>query len=138
VAQSVKDQCLSEYYNSTAGKVIDFGSVLGLVPGWSPNASQNFKEISTLGTLKYGVLTGGAAAANKWDVTTIQSLNTATTIGSSVGSGLSAAKNFIGKLAAVGSFYATGLDVLIHASCANLGYQAAGIQTPIYSIPQTF
>ena len=87
VAKSAKDECSAGYYNSTAGKLIDFGTVLGLVPAWSPNASQNFTEIATLGRPKYGGLSATATAANKWNVVTIQSLNTTTTIGSSAAGG---------------------------------------------------
>jgi len=131
VAKSVKDQCLAGYYNSTAGKVIDFGSVLGLVPGWSPNASQNFTEIATLGTLKYGALATTAAAANKWDVVTIQSLDTTTSIASAAGAGLSTGLHFAGKLTSIATFFATGLDILAHAGCSTVGMQQAGTMTPV-------
>jgi len=131
VAKSVKDQCLAGYYNSTAGKVIDFGSVLGLVPGWSPNASQNFTEIATLGTLKYGALATTAAAANKWDVVTIQTLDTTTSIASAAGAGLSTGLHFAGKLTSIATFFATGLDILAHAGCSTVGMQQAGTMTPV-------
>lgn len=92
---------MAEYYNSKTGKLLDFGSILGLVPGWSPNASKNFKEIGTLGILKYGVLASTAAAANKWDVVTIQTIDTTTTISSSAGAGLSLGLKWLGKAASL-------------------------------------
>ncbi len=111
---------MAEYYNSTAGRGIDFGSVLGLVPGWSPNASQNFKEIATLGTLKYGGLATTAAAANKWDVVTIQTVNTTTKIGSSAGAGLSLGLKWLGKAAGWATAFATAEDVAVHMACSGV------------------
>jgi hypothetical protein len=121
--RNIKDQCLAGWYNSNAGRGIDFVSLLGLVPGWSPNATENFREIATLGAVKYGGLLGMAKAANKWDVVTIQTINSTTTIGSSAGAGLSVGLKWFGKLAGLGTFYATGLDVLAHAGCATVARQ---------------
>ena len=121
---------MAQYYNSTAGRLIDFGSVLGLVPGWSPNASQNFKDISSLVALKYAGLTTMAAGLSKWDVVTIQTINTTTAIGSSAGGGLWVGLKALGKAAAVGTFYATGLDILAHAGCDAVARQQSGQMTP--------
>src|SRR6266704_1349937 len=101
--KSVKDQCLAEYYDSKLGKTLDFGSLLGLVPGWSPNASQNLKTIAELGALK--------------------------------GGGLTVALKALGRVAAVASFYGTGLDILAHAGCDAVARQQTGQMTPT---PVTF
>jgi hypothetical protein len=109
--QQTHQQCLNSYYNSTAGKVVDFGSFLGFVPGWSPNAWSNIKEISTLGAAKYGGLTGAAKLANTYDVQQIGTLNSVVNIGSSVGAGLDALIHGITKAASVLSAGATITDL---------------------------
>jgi len=109
---------LDQYYNSSTGKVVDFGSIGGLVPGWSPNASKNFKELATLGALKYGGLKGVEKAATKLDVTTITTLNTTTKIASPAGAGLNVGLHFLGKVTGFLSLAATSFDVVTHFGCS--------------------
>ena len=75
-AAGTQQTCLSSYYNSKFGRVVDFGSFLGIVPGWSPNARSNFKEIATLGTAKYAGVKSGVGLARNFDSHEIGTLNT--------------------------------------------------------------
>jgi RHS repeat-associated protein len=131
VANNAKNQCLEEYYNSTLGRAIDFGSLLGMVPGWSPDATENLQALAVLGGVKYGGLTAEAAALNRLDVLTIRTLNTTTTIGSSAGAGLSVGLKLLGKAGTAAMGFATGLDVLVHSACDTVACQEAGTVTPI-------
>lgn len=36
--------CLSSYYNSKGGKILEFGSLLSMVPGWDPEPGKNILE----------------------------------------------------------------------------------------------
>jgi hypothetical protein len=38
------DKCLSSYYNSKGGKVLEFGSLFSMIPGWDPNPGKNILE----------------------------------------------------------------------------------------------
>ncbi len=70
-----------------------------------------------------------AAALNKWDVVTIQTINTTTTIGSSAGAGLWVGLKALGKGAVVATVAATGLDILAHAGCDAVARQQSGQMT---------
>lgn len=41
---SKQQSCVSSFYDSKSGKVIEFGSVLSMVPGWGPNPGRNAAE----------------------------------------------------------------------------------------------
>jgi RHS repeat-associated protein len=115
---SLKDECLNRFYNSGMGKLVDFGSVGGLIPGWSPNASKNLKEIATLGTLKYGGLKGVEKFATANDIVVIRTLNTVRLIPSSAGAGLNVGLHFLGKATGFLSLAATAFDLVTHFGCA--------------------
>lgn len=115
---SLTDKCLNAFYTSGIGKAVDFGSIGGMVPGWSPNATQNLKELATLGALKYGGLKGVEKGAGSLDVLTLQTLNTTTTIGSPAAAGLKVGLKGAGKLTGFLSLAATAFDLVTHFGCA--------------------
>jgi RHS repeat-associated protein len=111
-------KCLREFYSSPLGRGIDFLSPLGLVPGWSPNTSENLKEILTLSLGKYVGLRGLAGVANKVDTVEILTLSGSTLIPSSAGAGLTAGLKFIARIVPVAILGAGLIDLAVHRACS--------------------
>jgi hypothetical protein len=104
--------------------------MLGLVPGWSPNASSNIKEIATLGAAKYVGLAGTAKLANAYDVQQIGTLNSVVGLGSGSGAVIDTFLRGVTKAASALSFAATVTDIYAHYACfaaANPGAAAASM-----------
>jgi len=123
--------CLSDYYGSKFGKAVDFFSTLGLVPGWSPNATENLKEIGTLTLGKYVGLKGLQTAANKLDTQEIISIfGNTTKIPSSAAAGLDVGLHALGKAGMAATAFATTIDVMAHYTCAMTAYPTASVPSP--------
>jgi len=115
--KQTQQQCLAAYYNTTASEVVDFGSLLGLVPGWSPNAKTNIKEIATLGAAKAVGLKGSAKLASTYDVQQIRTLNSLVKIPSEAGGGLDTIFHFLSKAVLVVTTAAIVIDISAHYAC---------------------
>jgi len=123
--------CLNDYYGSEGGKVADFFSALGLVPGWSPNATENFKEIGTLTLGKYAGLKGLQTAANRFDTQEIISIfGNTVKIPSSAAAGLDVGLHALGKSATVITAVATTTDIMAHYACAMTAYPTPSVPSP--------
>jgi len=123
--------CLNDYYGSKFRKTIDFFSTLGLVPGWSPNATENLKEIGTLTLGKYVGLKGLQTAANKLDTQEIVSLfGNTVKIPSSAAAGLDVGLHALGKAGMAATAVATTIDVIAHATCAMTAYPTPSVPSP--------
>jgi len=104
---------------------------LGLVPGWSPNATENLKEIGTLTLGKYVGLKGLQTAANKLDTQEIISIfGNTVKIPSSAAAGLDVGLHALGKAGMAATAVATTIDVMAHATCAMTAYPTPSVPSP--------
>lgn len=110
------------------GKVVQFGSIPSLFPGWNPNWKTNLSETGLAivgkggGTFASGIHTGTEQ---------LTTLSGTTTVASSLELGAHAVLGVVGQLASVGTGLATGVDVLAHAGCSAAARQDAGQMTPL-------
>ncbi|MGA9669718.1 MAG: hypothetical protein WBQ94_10935 [Terracidiphilus sp.] len=130
-------ECLQEFYNSGFGKAVNFMSLGSLVPGWGPDPMGSLKEWGLAIIGKGGGGTATVALLNKYDTRTITTLMSSTTIGSSVGSGLGNLLHFSADVGSGAMVAATGIDLLVHAGCANSALNATG-QANIPMAPTVF
>jgi RHS repeat-associated protein len=109
-----QQQCVSDFYNSTLGKAVQFGSPLALLPGWNPQAGQNLQEWGIAIFGKLGGLFGSGAISGTTQLTT---LNGTTTVGSTLELGTEAALEALEKAATPAMVVATTGDIAAHMGC---------------------
>jgi RHS repeat-associated protein len=135
--QKMTQQCLQEFYNSGAGKAVNFMSLGSLVPGWGPDPMASLEEWGLAIIGKGGGGTAAVALLNRYNTQTITTLAGSTTIGSSVGNGLAKLLHFSADVGSGAMVAATGIDLLVHAGCANSALNASG-QANIPMAPTVF
>ena len=136
-ASQITKQCVNEFYNSSFGKAVNFFSLGALVPGWGPNPLESLQQ---WGEAIIGKGGGGTAL-----VYALNNEGTITTLSGTVSAGSNAIggkilANTLHFLADAGTGAmgaATGIDVLIHAGCANSALNATG-QANIPMAPTMF
>jgi len=109
-----QQQCVSNFYNSSLGKAVQFGSPLSLLPGWNPQWAQNLGEWGTAILGKLGGLFGSGAVPGTTQLTT---LNGTTTVGSTLELGTEAVLEAAETAAIPLSAAATVIDVGAHQDC---------------------
>jgi RHS repeat-associated protein len=132
--QQIQQACINQFYQSTAGRVVGAESVPSLIPSWNPNAGENGK-IWLEAVVGKGGGTFGAGIYN--DAKEIQTLNGITHVSSTVEELTHGLLGVVGKAASIATFYGTGVDVLVHAGCANSALNATG-QANIPMAPTMF
>ncbi len=112
--QQKTQQCLNNFYNSTAGKAVQFGSPLALLPGWNPQWGNNLQEWGIAIVGKLGGLFGSGAMSGTTQLTT---LSGTTTVGSTLELGTGAVLGAVEKMAPPAMALATVVDVGAHLNC---------------------
>jgi hypothetical protein len=133
--------CLNSFYESNFGKVVEFGSVLSMIPGWSPNPGKNAAENVFLSGGKLVALKGIQKVTTNASVPSIVT-GTFALIASPLEKLLSAAAGKIlegvetGGPLAVGA--ATLTDVMAHSTCATSAYPTPSVASPFCSGARMF
>jgi len=112
--QQQQQHCISNFYNSTVGKAVQFGSPLALLPGWNPQWGQNLGEWGIAIFGKLGGLFGSGAISGTTQLTT---LSGTTTVGSTLELGTEAVLGAVEKVAPPAMALATVVDVGAHMYC---------------------
>ncbi len=127
--KAVTQQCLSQYNNSTAGKVVQFFSLYNL----ATNFKHAWAEWTVLPALKFLSLKGLDMASQSVGNTQFLSVTsgTSTVIQSPTSAFIQGGEKAAGDLAVPALISATALDAAANAGCGTLGRQAAGQMTPL-------
>ena len=112
--QVTQQQCISNFYNSTLGHAVQFGSPLSLLPGWNPQWSHNLIEWGAAVSSKFGGLIGSGGMSGTTELTT---LGGTITVGSSFELAVSAFLGAIEMLAPPAMGAATLADLFAHEAC---------------------
>lgn len=107
--------CVSGFYNSTAGKVVKFGSPLALLPGWNPQWGANMKEWAAA---IIGKGTAVALTQAKSGTTELTTLSGTINVGSKLELGAEAFLQGAGKAATAGMGVTAAADIIAHGTCA--------------------
>jgi hypothetical protein len=101
-------------------------SLGALAPGWGPDPKQSAEQWAEAIALKAGAGTAVVYALNK--EATITTLSGTVSAGSNAIGGklLGGLLRLLAKAGTVATGYATGIDALVHASCANSALNATG------------
>jgi hypothetical protein len=126
--QQQTQQCIRQFYNSPAGKAVQFGSPLSLLPGWNSTWASNLGEWAVAIVGKGGGTFGAGIYTGTEQVVTI---NGTTSVASTLETKTHAFLGGLGKLATAGTIAATGIDAIAHAGCATGARQNAGQMTPL-------
>jgi len=110
-------QCVNNFYNSTLGKAVQFGSPLALLPGWNPQWGSNLQEWGTAILGKFGGLFGSGAMSGTTQLTT---LSGTTTVGSTLELGFGTVLGAVEKAAPPAMLAATITDIGAHMQCDTL------------------
>jgi hypothetical protein len=124
--------CLSSYYNSKGGKILEFGSLLSMVPGWDPQPGKNVLEnIFLMGGKLIGLK--GLQAVGQAGIQSAVS-GTATSIASPlenlVSSGAGKALGAVGAAGPIAVGAATLGDIFAHGACTASAYPTPSIPSP--------
>jgi hypothetical protein len=114
---TAEQQCIGNFYNSTLGKAVQFGSPLSLLPGWNPQFGQNLQEWGIAIFGKLGGLFGSGAMSGTTQLTT---LSGTTTVGSTLELGTEAVLGALETAATPAMLAATVIDVGGHANCSTM------------------
>jgi len=127
--KAVTQQCLSQYNNSTAGKVVQFFSLYNL----ATNFEHAWAEWTVLPAFKFLSLKGLDMASQAVGNTHFLSVTggASTNILSPTAGLIQGGEKLAGAVAGPGIAAATGLDVIANAGCGTIGRQAAGQMTPL-------
>jgi hypothetical protein len=127
--KAVTQQCLSQYNNSSAGKVVQFFSLYHL----ATNFNSAWAEWTVLPALKFLSLKGLDMASQAVGNTQFLSVTggASTNILSPTAGLIQGGEKLAGAVAGPGIAAATGLDVIANAGCGTIGRQAAGQMTPL-------
>ncbi len=118
------DKCLSSYYNSKGGKVLEFGSLFSMIPGWDPNPGKNILEnVFLMGGKLLGLK--GLQGLGQGGVPIIAS-PLENLISAGAGKALGAAE-VVGPYAVGG---ATLGDIFGHGACTASAYPTPSIPSP--------
>ena len=126
-----QQQCVSNFYNSKAGKAVQFGSPLALLPGWNPGWGNNLKEWGIAIFGKLGGLFGSGAMSGTTQLTT---LSGTTTVGSTLELGTGAVLGAVEKVATPAMAGATVVDIMAHGTCA-MEADPAAATAALQSVP---
>jgi hypothetical protein len=118
---SKQQACVNSFYDSRLGKVIEFGSVLSMLPGWGPNPGKSAAENIVLTGGKLIALKGLSKVAGNQVIPSV-----VTGVGVSVASPLerlvsAAAGKILGFAEGAGPIGvggATVADIMAHGTCA--------------------
>jgi hypothetical protein len=105
-------QCVSNFYNSGAGKAVKFFSPLSLLPAWNPDWSSNVTDWLTAIIGKGG---GTAAVVTTGDE--IITLNGTVEISSGIEKGAGAVEGVAGRALPWVAGAATLADIFAHSAC---------------------
>ena len=106
---------MNNFYNSTLGKAVKFGSPLALLPGWNPEYGQNMQEWAIAVFGKGGGLFGSGVTSGTTELTTLKGT---TTVGSWLELKAGAVLGGIEALAPPAMLAATTTDIVAHAQCS--------------------
>ncbi|MBS1852705.1 MAG: hypothetical protein JST79_17510 [Acidobacteria bacterium] len=106
---------MSNFYNSSAGTAVKFGSPVALLPGWNPEFGSNWKEWGTAIFGKLGGLFGSGAMSGTTELTTLKGT---VTVGSKLELGTEVSLGAVEKTAIPAMAYATAGDIIAHGTCA--------------------
>jgi hypothetical protein len=129
IAKTVTQNCLADYNNSAAGKVIQFFSLYNL----ATNIKEAWADWTVLPAAKFLTLKGIDKAAQAVGNTEFLSVTggASTTVMSPTAAAIHGGEKIAGRLAVPAIVGATGLDILMNAGCGTIGRQAAGQMTPL-------
>jgi hypothetical protein len=129
--QQKTQQCVSSFYNSLAGKAVQFGSPLSLLPVWNPQWGNNLSEWGIAIVGKLGGLFGSGATPGTNQLTTLSGTKT---VGSAPELATEGALGAIEKFATPAMALATAADIVAHGTCAMMADPAAA-NAALQSVP---
>ncbi len=123
--QQKQKQCISNFYNSAAGKAVQFGSPLALLPGWNPRWGDNARDWAVAIFGKGGGVFGSGITPG---TNTLTTLSGTTTVGSTLELGAEAVLGTLEKAALPAMAVATLADIAAHSYCA--GGPTVSVEVP--------
>jgi hypothetical protein len=125
--------CINSFYESTPGKVVEFGSVLSMAPGWGPNPDKSTVENVVLTGGKLVALNGLKKVATNSAIPSVVN-GTAISIASPLEKLLSSLASkilgFAETAGPIGVGAASAADISAHQTCTALAHPVPDVPSP--------
>src|SRR5579875_3444305 len=118
---SKQQACIDSFYDSTLGRVIEFGSVLSMLPGWGTNPRKSaFENILLTGGKLVALKSLSKVASNQVipSVVTGVSVSVASPLERLISAAAGKILGFVERAAPISVGSATVADIMAHGTCA--------------------